>query len=158
MLLATGSDEKELGFTCQMPQWRAYQQDGSRVEQWLKSEHPRIRALAKREKAEIYFGDGSGVRSDFHSSSTWAARGQARIVRVTGQRFSLNMISAISPPAERARLSTRTVVVPVYGFESRKKKNRENIGSVHNRSLNPESRRRTKILLVPMWDYVNAIE
>jgi transposase len=76
---------------------RAYQQDGSRVEQWLKSEYPRIRALAKREKAEIYFEDESGVRSDFHSGSTWAVRGQTPIVRVTGQRFSLNMISAISP-------------------------------------------------------------
>ena len=37
------------------------------------------------------------MRSDFHSGSTWAARGQTPIVRVTGQRFSLNMISAISP-------------------------------------------------------------
>jgi hypothetical protein len=83
--------------TCQKPLWRAYQQDGSRVEQWLKSEYPRIRTLAKREKAEIYFEDESGVRSDFHSGSTWAARGQTPIVRVTGQRFSLNMISAISP-------------------------------------------------------------
>ena len=66
-------------------------------EPWLKSEYPRIRALAKREKAEIYFEDESGVRSDFHSGSTWAVRGQTPVVRVTGQRFSLNMISAISP-------------------------------------------------------------
>jgi len=39
---------------------------------------PRIRALAKQEKAEIYFEDESGVRSDFHSGSTWAARARRR--------------------------------------------------------------------------------
>ena len=37
------------------------------------------------------------MRSDFHSGSNWAVRGQTPVVRVTGQRFSLNMISAISP-------------------------------------------------------------
>ena len=96
-LASVGRLLAQLGLTCQKPLWRAYQQDGSRVEQWLKSEYPRIRALAKREKAEIYFEDESGVRSDFHSGSTWAVRGQTPVVRVTGQRFSLNMISAISP-------------------------------------------------------------
>src|ERR1039458_3310577 len=78
-LVSVGRLLGQLGLTCQ------------------KREYPRIRALAKQEKAEIYFEDESGVRSDFHSGSTWAARGQTPIVRVTGQRFSLNMISAISP-------------------------------------------------------------
>ena len=87
----------QLGLTCQKPLWRAYQQDGSRVQQWLKHEYPRIQAAAKREKAEIYFEDESGVRSDFHSGKTWAPKGETPIVRVTEQRFSLNMISAISP-------------------------------------------------------------
>jgi transposase len=96
-LASVGRLLAQLGLTCQKPLWRAYQQDGSRVEQWLKREYPRIRALAKREKAEIFFEDESGVRSDFHSGSTWAVRGETPIIRVTGQRFSLNMISAISP-------------------------------------------------------------
>ncbi len=96
-LVSVGRLLAQLGLTCQKPLWRAYQQDGSRVQQWLKREYPRIRALAKREKAEVFFEDESGVRSDFHSGSTWAVRGQTPIVRVTGQRFSLNMISAISP-------------------------------------------------------------
>ncbi|MCC6171291.1 MAG: winged helix-turn-helix domain-containing protein, partial [Gammaproteobacteria bacterium] len=33
----------QLGLSCQKPLWRAWQQDGSRVEQWLKHEYPRIR-------------------------------------------------------------------------------------------------------------------
>ena len=95
-LVSVGRLLSQLGLSCQKPLWGAYQQDGSRVEQWLKSEYPRIRALAKREKAEIFFEDESGVRSDFHSGSTWAVKGHTPVVRVTGQRFR-NMISAISP-------------------------------------------------------------
>jgi transposase len=53
--------------------------------------------MAKCEGAEIFFEDESGVRSDFHSGRTWAPKGKTPVVRVTGQRFSLNMISAISP-------------------------------------------------------------
>ena len=87
----------QLGLTCQKPLFRAYQQNPSLVEQWLNKEYPRIRAMAKREGAEIFFEDESGVRSDFHSGTTWAPRGKTPVVRVTGQRFSLNMISAISP-------------------------------------------------------------
>ena len=99
-LVSVGRLLAQLSLTCQKPLWRAYQQDGSRVEQWLKREFPRIRALAKKEKAQIYFEDESGIRSDFHAGSTWAERGKTPVVRVTGQRFSLNMISAISPRGE----------------------------------------------------------
>lgn len=87
----------QLGLSCQKPLFRAWQQDASRVQQWLEQEYPRIRAQAKREKAEIFFEDESGVRSDFHGGTTWAPQGKTPVVRVTGQRFSLNMISAVSP-------------------------------------------------------------
>ena len=87
----------QLGLSCQKPLFRAWQQDASRVQQWLEQEYPRIRAQAKREGVEIFFEDESGVRSDFHGGTTWAPQGKTPVVRVTGQRFSLNMISAISP-------------------------------------------------------------
>jgi transposase len=90
----------QLGLTCQRPLFRAYQQNPSLVEQWLKKDYPTIRAAAKRENAEIFFEDESGVRSDFHSGTTWAVKGQTPVVRATGKRFSLNMISAISPKGE----------------------------------------------------------
>ncbi len=51
------------------------------MEQWLKKEYPRIRALAKRERAEICFEDESGIRSDFHSGSTWTVCGRTPIAR-----------------------------------------------------------------------------
>ena len=36
------------------------------------------------------------MRSDGHSGTTWSPRGQTPIVMTTGQRFGLNMLSAVS--------------------------------------------------------------
>jgi transposase len=86
----------QMGLTCQRPLFRAYQQNPSLVDKWLKQEYPKIQAEAKRKGAEIFFEDESGIRSDFHSGTTWGKKGETPVVRVTGKRFSLNMISAIS--------------------------------------------------------------
>ena len=45
----------------------------------------------------MYFGDESGVRTDHHAGTTWAPVGQTPVVEVTGERKSVNMISAVSP-------------------------------------------------------------
>ena len=87
----------QLGLSPQKPLWRAFQQDPERVEKWLKEEYPKIRALAREQKADIFFGDEAGVRSDFHSGKTWAVPGKTPTVGTTGARFGCNMISAISP-------------------------------------------------------------
>jgi transposase len=87
----------QLGLSAQRPMWRAYQQDPAAVERWLKQEYPKIRRLAKRENAEIYFGDEAGVRSDFHAGTTWGVRGRTPVVSTTGARFGMNLFSAVSP-------------------------------------------------------------
>jgi len=86
----------QLGLTCQRPLWRAYQQDPQRVRQWREQEYPAIRAMAKQAGADIFFGDEAGVRSDYHAGTTWGARGKTPVVAATGQRYGLNMISAVS--------------------------------------------------------------
>ena len=53
----------QLGITCQKPLHRAQERDDALVEQWLKKEYPKIKALAQREKAEIFFGDAAHMRS-----------------------------------------------------------------------------------------------
>jgi len=87
----------QLGLSPQKPLWRAFQQDHERVQKWINEEYPKIRALAREQKADIFFGDEAGVRSDFHSGKTWAVRGKTPVVGTTGARFSCNMISAVSP-------------------------------------------------------------
>jgi transposase len=90
----------QMGMSPQRPLYRAYQQDPERVERWMKEEFPAIQKQAKKEKAEIFFGDEAGIRSDHHSGTTWAPKGQTPVVKATGARFGLNMISAISPKGQ----------------------------------------------------------
>ena len=90
----------QLGFTCQKPLYRAYQQNPAIVETWKKEVYPQIRKRAKKEKAVIYFEDESGVRSDFHSGTTWAPKGHTPVIEATGARFGLNMIAAVNPRGE----------------------------------------------------------
>jgi transposase len=86
----------QLGITCQKPLRRALEQDEALVQQWLKQDYPKIRALAQREKAEIYFGDAAHLRSDHHSGRTWGKKGETPVVSCTGARFRMSLISAIT--------------------------------------------------------------
>jgi transposase len=86
----------QLGITCQKPLHRAQERDEALVEQWLKKEYPKIKALAQREKAEIFFGDAAHMRSDHHSGRTWSRKGETPIVETTGARHRMSLISAIT--------------------------------------------------------------
>jgi transposase len=90
----------QLGLTPQRPVWRAYQQKPEEVQKWLDEEYPRIQSMARRLKAQIFFADEAGVRSDHHAGTTWAEKGKTPVVSTTGARFSLNIISAVSAQGE----------------------------------------------------------
>ena len=87
---------KRLGFSPQRPLYRAWQQDPALVEQWREKEYPQIEARAKRENAMIVLADEAGIRSDHHAGRSWAPTGQTPVVKATGARFSLNMLSAVN--------------------------------------------------------------
>ena len=91
---------KILGFSAQKPLCQAWQQDTTLVRAWVAQIYPAIRAEAKVVGATIYFADESGIRSDYHTGTTWAPIGETPVIEVTGRRFSLNMISAVSPCGE----------------------------------------------------------
>jgi len=84
------------GFTPQKPLRRAYEQDTAAVRRWLANEYPAIRRQAKGEKAEIYWGDEMGMRSDHQVGTSYGRRGQTPTIPGTGKRFGCNMISAIT--------------------------------------------------------------
>lgn len=86
----------QLGLTPQRPVWRAYQQKGCDVKRWLKTDYPRIKALAKSCRAQIFFEDEAGVRSDHHAGTTWAKKGETPVVSSTGARFGMNLMSAVN--------------------------------------------------------------
>jgi transposase len=90
----------QLGLTAQRPLWKAYQQDPARVKHWLESEYPKIKRLAKKSGASIFFADEAGLRSDHHAGTTWGKKGQTPVVIGTGARFGFNVISAVSAQGE----------------------------------------------------------
>lgn len=84
------------GYTPQKPIRKAFEQKPEQVKQWLEKEYPAIKNRAAKEKAVIYFGDETGMRSDHQAGRSYAPKGETPVIKSTGQRFSLNMISAIS--------------------------------------------------------------
>jgi len=106
---------KVLGFSAQKPKYRAWQQDDVLVRTWETETFPAIMKQAKQEGATVYFADESGIRSDYHTGTTWAKKGETPLVKVTGRRFSLNMLSAISPSGKmRFMLNEGTTTAKVF--------------------------------------------
>lgn len=91
---------KKMGLSPQRPLYRAYQQDPELVAEWKKSVYPKIRELAAEEGASIFFADEASIRTDHHAGTTWAPVGQTPVVITTGERKTVNMVSAISPRGE----------------------------------------------------------
>ena len=60
------------GFTPQKPVKTGSEQNPEAVERWLKTEYPKVVAMAKKEKAEIYRGDETGVQNE---ANKYAAMG-----------------------------------------------------------------------------------
>lgn len=87
---------KAWDLTPQKPIRKAYEQNPQAVEKWLEEEYPTIQAQAKEEKAMIFWGDESGLRSDHAVGRTYGRKGQTPVIPITGNRFKCNMISAIS--------------------------------------------------------------
>jgi len=87
---------KRWGMTPQKPQKRAYEQREPEVQAWLKEEYPKIKAKAKREKAEIYWGDETGLRNDCQHERGYALKGKTPVIRLNANRDSINMISAVT--------------------------------------------------------------
>jgi transposase len=90
----------QLGLSCQRPVFRASEQNPAQVRQWLDEEYPAIRKSARENGALVLFGDESGIRSDYHSGTTWGAIGQTPVVARTVKRVSVNMISAVGNRGE----------------------------------------------------------
>src|SRR5512144_780616 len=103
------------GLSVQKPLRRAYEQDPAPVQPWLDQTYPAGQQPAHDHDAEVYFGDESGVGSTAHSGTTWGVMGDTPVVPVTGQRFRLHMLSAVSPQGRlRFMLSTEPVNEEIF--------------------------------------------
>jgi transposase len=93
---AVGRLLAQLQITPQKPLRRAYERDPEAVEKWVTEDYPALKAKARAIGADIFFLDEAGIRSDAPLQRTWGAKGQTPIVKTSGQRQSVNAISAIN--------------------------------------------------------------
>ena len=103
------------GFSPQRPQHRALEQNPVAVARWLATEFPAIRVQARREGGMVLWLDEMGVRSDAAAGRSWAPVGRTPVIKRTGKRFRVNMISAISNQGRlRFRLFTGSFTGAVF--------------------------------------------
>lgn len=87
---------KRWGFTPQKPVKRAYEQNTQAVNRWLETQYPAIATQARKENAEIHWGDETGVQTDAYRVRGFAPKGNAPVVKLPAQKSSINMISSIT--------------------------------------------------------------
>ena len=87
---------KRWGFTPQKPTKRAYEQNPKLVAQWHETVYPEIQALAKQEKAEIHWGDETGIQNNAYNARDFAPKGKTPVVRINATKSRVNMISSIT--------------------------------------------------------------
>lgn len=84
------------GFTPQKPLRRAYEQNPKAVQKWLEEEYPKISRRAKKEDAEIHWGDETGLNSDCYHGRSYAPRGKTPAIRLSAKREHINLISSVT--------------------------------------------------------------
>jgi len=63
---------KRWGFTPQKPLRRAYEQNPKAVKKWLDEAYPVIVKKAKKDQAEIHWGDETGLCNDSYHGRSYA--------------------------------------------------------------------------------------
>ena len=99
-LTAVGRLLASLDITPQKPLRRAYERDPKAVARWLKETYPQLKRRARRLGAKIFFLDEAGFQSDPPLGRTYGLKGQTPVVVTSGQRQSINVISAINARGE----------------------------------------------------------
>jgi len=87
---------KRWGFSAQRPARRNSEQNPEAVRRWIEEEYLQIAKRAKKEGAEIHWGDETGVRNDCQQGRSFAPVGKTPLVRNSSKRFSVNMISSVT--------------------------------------------------------------
>ena len=95
-LTSVGKLLARLNITPQKPLRRAYERDPQAVALWLAETYPQLKRRAKQARAMIFFLDEAGFQSDPPLGRTYGLKGSTPVVKTTGQRQSINVISAVN--------------------------------------------------------------
>ena len=87
---------KRWNFTPQKPLKRAYEQNPKAVQRWLDEEYPTIKQKAKKEDAEIHWGDETGLCNDSYHGRSYSPRGKTPAIRLSARCKRVNLISTLT--------------------------------------------------------------
>jgi transposase len=87
---------RDFGMTPQKPILKSYRQQPERVRAWLEKEYPKVARRAKAQRALIFWGDETAVRSRDQVGRGYSMRGVKPVQKQGGYRFGVNMVSAIN--------------------------------------------------------------
>jgi len=87
---------KRWGFTPQKPLRKAYKQNPKAVKAWMDEEYPEISKRAKKENAEIHWGDETGLCNDSYHGRTYAPRGETPAIKLHPRCERVNLISSVT--------------------------------------------------------------
>lgn len=94
---AVGNYLKRWGFTPQKPIKKAYEQRPEAVQAWLDEQYPAIEARAKKEGAEIHWGDETALVNTDVRGRSYAPKGKTPVAfSVGGTRQKLSMIATVT--------------------------------------------------------------
>src|SRR6266542_3756720 len=99
-LTSIGKLLASLDITPQKPLRRAYERDPKAVQLWLDEVYPKLKKRAKNLGAKIFFLDEAGFQSDPPLGRTYGLKGKTPVVVTSGQRQSVNVISAVNARGE----------------------------------------------------------
>src|SRR5215510_9941699 len=95
-LTSVGKLLASLEITPQKPLRRAYERDPKAIQLWLNETYPALKKRAKNLGAQIFFLDEAGFQSDPPLGRTYGLKGKTPVVQTSGQRQSINVISAVN--------------------------------------------------------------
>jgi len=103
------------GLTNQKPEKEALERNGRAVRKWLKDEWPKIKEHRRRWQAMLYFQDESAVSLTPVIGKTWALKGRTPKIKITGNRGTICISSAVSPAGRMVfRLEKKTVTSKTF--------------------------------------------
>lgn len=66
------------------------------MRRWLERDYPAVKRRAQKQKGSVFWLDEVVMRSQHQAGTTYAPKGKTPVLPRTGQRFGVNLVSAIS--------------------------------------------------------------
>ena len=87
---------KQWGLSSQRPKKQAFEQDPKKIKKWLEEEYPKIKEKAKKENAQIHWGDETNLNINTNYQKTYSPLGKTPIAKIPARKTSYSMVSSLT--------------------------------------------------------------